>query len=384
MSLSGESFDLSKQAPLEGPLSAEGRRGNLSAPNDKTRKGSVEVSSGEGRRGRINLSAESVSKLGVAGAGMRGTVGLEACVSGKGFSDTDYPVLSSPCRRGSQDGLRRTLTAGMSSQDIMADMHGLRQGSLDGANLSKEEQLKRLLTQDSLLEDMMTRMRKEHSEFSTLQAKQAEWEDAHPVSAHLVLIPASKMQVRWDAFVLLLLVCSAVILPLEVAYDLSRTPLAISLLSCLDACFIADFALGFRTAFVFSHPAFEKIVKHPLEIARHYLRGYFWLDLLCALPLGLIYEMTDLDTVAFIELIKLIRLLRLCKLPRVLANNQAWALLQLRVNSAVLQLAEGLTFLIFTNHLMGCIYCVVVRHEVRESNHLAITQQSHLLRSREA
>eukprot|EP00966_Prymnesium_polylepis_P249253 5762511-Prymnesium_polylepis.1 len=55
-------------------------------------------------------------------------------------------------------------------------------------------------------------------------------------------------------------------------------------MAILDILFILDFLLGFRTAYILEN----LVIRRPRLVARRYLRGWFLLDLIAAIPLDLI------------------------------------------------------------------------------------------------
>ena len=79
--------------------------------------------------------------------------------------------------------------------------------------------------------------------------------------------------------------------------------------------FRSDILLNFRTTFVNKK---GEVVSGARSIAFHYMRGWFLLDLIAAIPFDLLYasEISELDEGSFtsIHLLKLTRLLRLARL----------------------------------------------------------------------
>jgi hypothetical protein len=63
----------------------------------------------------------------------------------------------------------------------------------------------------------------------------------------------------------------------------------------VDVTFIVDILINFRTTYV---NGCDEIVSHPYRIAMHYLRGWFLIDLIAAIPFDLLLFGTDTDEVS--------------------------------------------------------------------------------------
>lgn len=62
----------------------------------------------------------------------------------------------------------------------------------------------------------------------------------------------------------------------------------------MDVTFIVDILINFRTTYVNSN---DEVVSHPGKIAVHYLRGWFLIDLVAAIPFDLLLFGSDTDEV---------------------------------------------------------------------------------------
>eukprot|EP01045_Picozoa_sp_COSAG04_P006033 COSAG04_NODE_290_length_17835_cov_11.494982_8_plen_212_part_00 len=87
---------------------------------------------------------------------------------------------------------------------------------------------------------------------------------------------------------------------------------------CAD--FVADLIVNFRTVVIVDD---GELLVTGGEIAKHYLRTWFFLDLLSSLPFGLLSvltheHMTDASVLKFLRLFRLLKLLRLIRMKRVL------------------------------------------------------------------
>lgn len=67
------------------------------------------------------------------------------------------------------------------------------------------------------------------------------------------------------------------------------------LLFSVDVTFIIDILINFRTTYV---NAADEVESDPAKIAMHYLRGWFVIDLVAAIPFDLLLFGTDTDEVS--------------------------------------------------------------------------------------
>ena len=65
----------------------------------------------------------------------------------------------------------------------------------------------------------------------------------------------------------------------------------------VDVTFIVDIIINFRTTFVNSN---DEVVSHPGKIAVHYLKGWFIIDLVAAIPFDLFLVGSHTDEVSFV------------------------------------------------------------------------------------
>ncbi|OAD54974.1 Potassium voltage-gated channel subfamily H member 7 [Eufriesea mexicana] len=130
----------------------------------------------------------------------------------------------------------------------------------------------------------------------------------------------------WDWVILALVLYTAISIPYVAAFLLSdpeynsrknkkysEDPIAI-IDSIVDVTFVVDIIINFRTTFVNSD---DEVVSHPGKIAVHYLKGWFIIDLLAAIPYDLLFVGSQTEeTTTLIGLLKAARLLRLVRVAR--------------------------------------------------------------------
>ena len=109
--------------------------------------------------------------------------------------------------------------------------------------------------------------------------------------------------------------------------------------------FMLDIVLGFRKAFLNEKTGIE--CRDPKQIAKRYLRSYFIIDLLSAIPFD--YFLDSQETYSFLILFPLFKMLRLYRLKKIITYLQMDN--QSRTRIRVLYLALRLLFIC---HWVAC------------------------------
>ncbi|MFW6368691.1 MAG: ion transporter [Spirochaetota bacterium] len=140
----------------------------------------------------------------------------------------------------------------------------------------------------------------------------------------------------WETGIAVLTVYATIEIPLVIVLDLPRTGYLLGSDIVLTVCFAADLVGRFRAA-----------REEGGESTQRYLREWFLVDLIAAIPFG------TLLAVPF-ESLRLLRLLRLAKLARV---NTAARKLRRRfnaINPSLLRMATLAFWIVMTAHLVAC------------------------------
>ena len=132
----------------------------------------------------------------------------------------------------------------------------------------------------------------------------------------------------------------------------------------LNLFFITDIALNFCTAIRVK----GFLVTDRRQIAREYLRFWFWVDLLASFPFDIVFTSTSTqpdEDVTSLSINKLFRMLRVFKLLRVLRLSRVMARLReyTKVNPSVLLLLKTIAIVIFVWHWAACSYWFVASTE---------------------
>ncbi|XP_022254138.1 potassium voltage-gated channel subfamily H member 8-like [Limulus polyphemus] len=160
----------------------------------------------------------------------------------------------------------------------------------------------------------------------------------------------------WDWLVLVATFYVAIVVPYSAAFrdnneSPSRNKTIISDV-IVEAFFIADIAVNFRTTFVSRK---GEVVAKPKSIAVHYVRSWFIVDLLAALPFDLLYAANLYSRNTLMHLLKLTRLLRLARLLQKMDRYSQY--------SAIILTLLMLMFSLIA-HWMACVWYVIALEEI--------------------
>lgn len=187
------------------------------------------------------------------------------------------------------------------------------------------------------------------------------------------LMPDSRFMQRWDLVLLSVLLFVATITPFEVGFLPAPEYNAIFVVNrFVDAVFGADILLNFFVAYREGSEQGGRWVFDNRKIALHYVRGWFLLDVISALPTDSLLlaiaspSAADVDSSVvqpsvlsrLLRLLRLIKLLRLIRISRILARWQA----NIGLSHAMTTLLEFLLLVLFASHWLACLWGFVGRN----------------------
>ncbi|XP_072311602.1 voltage-gated inwardly rectifying potassium channel KCNH6 isoform X2 [Eucyclogobius newberryi] len=181
-----------------------------------------------------------------------------------------------------------------------------------------------------------------------------------PETTRWILLQYSPFKAFWDWIILILVLYTAVFTPYSAAFLLDEhgdvrqrscgytcNPLNVADL-LVDVLFIVDIVINFRTTYVDQN---DDVVTQPVRIAKHYMKGWFPIDLFAAVPFDLLIFRSGSDEMATLtSLLKTARLLRLVRVARKLDRYSEYG-------AAVLFLLMC-TFVLIA-HWLACIWYAI-------------------------
>ncbi|PBC27890.1 Potassium voltage-gated channel subfamily H member [Apis cerana cerana] len=158
----------------------------------------------------------------------------------------------------------------------------------------------------------------------------------------------------WDWLILLATFYVAIVVPFNASFINIDRPTMVSDV-VVEALFITDIVLNFRTTYVSRK---GEVVSNSKSIAVNYLKGWFFVDLVAALPFDFLYASDvysgEESGHGNIHLVKLTRLLRLARLLQKMDRYSQY--------SAVI-LTMLMLFFILVAHWLACIWFVIAEKE---------------------
>jgi len=185
-----------------------------------------------------------------------------------------------------------------------------------------------------------------------------------------LLKPGGQLMTYWDFFTLSALFFTATITPYEVCLMWESpawsdgvaawlTPLFVVNI-CVNLIFMVDIVFNFFLPYKESVRMGGGLVKSHKRIVRHYLRGWFCLDVVSVLPVDLLLmaiDTTKLSGATMLSAIRMLRLLRLIKLARILRASRIFSRWENKIslsygNRQLIMLAVSVLLLL---HWFSCL-----------------------------
>ncbi|XP_042221677.1 potassium voltage-gated channel subfamily H member 8-like isoform X2 [Homarus americanus] len=186
-----------------------------------------------------------------------------------------------------------------------------------------------------------------------------EYKTASIQKSRFILTHYGMLKTCWDLVILLATFYVAVTVPYNAAFLVNTNqqdkPTIVPDV-VVEALFLVDIILNFRTTFVNKK---GEVVLSPIRIATHYVKGWFVLDLVAAMPFDLLLA-ADVYSSSFqatnIHLLKLTRLLRLARLLQKMDRYYQYSALILT-----------LLMLCFTlvAHWLACVWYAIAEDEMQ-------------------
>eukprot|EP01048_Picozoa_sp_COSAG05_P009401 COSAG05_NODE_769_length_7449_cov_7.225034_1_plen_928_part_00 len=141
-----------------------------------------------------------------------------------------------------------------------------------------------------------------------------------------MIVPGSPLYVKYSWLNMMLLLYCAFSIPVRVSFDfqLSRGMEIVEF--CIDLFFMVDVFVNFATGYVISEDGEEPVIEtHHKKVAIHYIRTWFIIDVLSALPINFMLGHETLGganrlprLLRIPKLVRMVRLLRLIRLVKLL------------------------------------------------------------------
>ena len=159
--------------------------------------------------------------------------------------------------------------------------------------------------------------------------------------------PESRFKIYWEVYLLIMTVAVTIVAPLMVVFQLAMTPLLLAFDILVTITFALDIVIQFNTGFMVR----QEMVTDRKVIARRYLKGWFFLDLLATLPFTWVFSSSQ-----FAALNRVFRFFRLARLFKLFASSKT--LNRARklnfINPAFMRLFLLVFWILVAAHLIAC------------------------------
>ena len=184
-----------------------------------------------------------------------------------------------------------------------------------------------------------------------------------------IILHYSPFKAAWDWLILLLVIYTAIVTPYTAAFLMhedgpnrqrSRPSRALNVIELIvDVMFIIDLLVNLRTTYVKHN---EELVTCASQIAKHYLKGWFLIDVTAAIPFDILFSLLQTngggESTTLMGLLKTARLLRLVRIARKLDRYSEYGVGVLILLTATFALIA---------HWLACIWYAIGRLE--RNNH---------------
>jgi CRP-like cAMP-binding protein len=171
-------------------------------------------------------------------------------------------------------------------------------------------------------------------------------------------------RIKWDLFVMCLAGWNCWYNPYTVAYEPEWAEHTANLIvnTIIDIIFIVDLFLNFRTTFHSSSTGDE--IFDTRLIAKNYLVGRFWIDLLSCIPSDLLSMALGFDQEKGLKTGSIISLFALLKLGRISRLNRIITFLRAKNDFKMLiRIFQLIFFLMMYIHLVSCAWWIIVNYD---------------------
>jgi len=217
--------------------------------------------------------------------------------------------------------------------------------------------------------------------FSQFNSEDGIIPDEEQLWALRVIPPNSAPRIKWELFLGVLILYSAITVPVRVGFDIELVDLynwarifdlTVDLLFCLDMIF------NFRVAY---YDDYDCLVFEPKQIARRYLQTWFLVDFPTSVPFDHIFALffsseDDSARFASFKLIRLVKSFKLLKLARVLKLGKSLEVFEdkVTVNPAVVRMVKLFLKILYLAHILSCFWVMVTNYNEEDNDW--IQQQS--------
>ncbi len=167
-----------------------------------------------------------------------------------------------------------------------------------------------------------------------------------------MFLPDSKFKQLWDPLVLIVAVYSAITIPLIIVFNIFSDFFCNVSSWVTTVVFFGDVVVNFNTAISYK----GKLVHNRKEIAVKYLKTWFVIDFISAIPMCSLSKVITIGKIGkIVGILRLNRLLKLLKVRKTLQKLGGQ-----KVNPAILRLVLLVFWVVMAAHTIGCAWIMMI------------------------
>lgn len=175
-------------------------------------------------------------------------------------------------------------------------------------------------------------------------------ESLHNLHQRFIIDHTENLKVWWDFFIVVLIIVSVFMVPFQLGFEhMMRNKRGLRAYDIVNTVFfLIDFVLQFRTSY------YDNDLRHvtvPEMIAQRYLRSWFCVDLLSAMPLELLSA--DLTS---LQLVKTLRMFRLARVLKIVRNKGLCKFDFIEEHLSSFRCLRLVMVLVSLAHIFGCFW----------------------------
>ena len=164
-----------------------------------------------------------------------------------------------------------------------------------------------------------------------------------------IIDPGARWRIRWDILMLVLGIWTSYSIPYRASFSTHSSGIEAWSELSIDVVFCLDVFLNFITAYYESEGILQT---NPRAIAHHYVRGWFFLDLVSSIPLSGFSSAFSPTLVRVFLALKFVKLLRLVRLMRYIDSKEV----AMFFTPSMLRLLSTFVLLAWIWHVLTCLY----------------------------
>lgn len=180
--------------------------------------------------------------------------------------------------------------------------------------------------------------------------------------------PDGAFRIFWDLLIILFIIYDLIMVPFEISFSTDTSKVIEIINYVVAACFILDVVLTFNTGYYSK----GMVVLERKKIARYYLKGWFWLDLITSFPYEIAGsnrdEISVLDVqqnlvagIRALKFIRLIRVVRVLKLNIFIRKIEDYFQFEKIINGLI-SLGKLFFEILFIAHFIACLWHLIGSH----------------------